>query len=447
MPLEHSEPYWLDQLAELRAALAEGRYADGLKASDAAFRSMPTAGGPDVRLGILYRCAGEILLLYSHFEPAIDLARKALAICQGAGHKVDCTAEIARAFLLLGRALQSHGDGDEAETYLHQATFLAEGIREAESALAIEAEIATIMLMLQTGPFFVAENLLADIAERATEMLGPNHPVTCRVQMAYAEWELAVGENESARQRSQRVLRVLEVEKGPDALLTTEARLLVQDCRARSGAGLEDSEIAAAEAALIEALDEDAPFLNARFLRLRCQLERLRGNEAGMDLLQDQALALIRKRWGEEHALGGLLYREMALEAGQRGHFAEAGRLERLARNILERTMGPEFPELEPLLMSMASTHAGEGNYESAGEFLARAVAVKRKALGARFTKLGPYGAVLVSWVRKAEAEERLEDARALARRGVLIARGAIGPEARETRELEGLLGTAGSPA
>ena len=124
------------------------------------------------------------------------------------------------------------------------------------------------------------------------------------------------------------------------------------------------------------------------------------------------------QKWGFVSEQGGRLLRRMGLYLYYRGAYFEAEPLYQQARAIIEKALGPDYPELAAVLGNLGQLYYRQSRYPEAESLYQQARAIIEKALGPDHsylaTTLGNLANLYIDQGRYAEAEPLFQQARAI---------------------------------
>jgi serine/threonine-protein kinase len=313
----------------------------------------------------------------SNFPAAEADLRRALAIESALLAPTDM--ELSHVYNNLGLVVQSQGRLVEAKGLFEQAVAISRRYpNQWTETLVMMSNLGAVLA--ETGDVVRAEPVMREVLAQRRERLGNLHPQTIRSMV-----------------RLSRVLRG----RGNYA----EA---VQLLRASLGAyqrvlGPEHPDTAANTDSLGEVLQE-------------------MGQDAEAEGLYRQAIAIGVRTLGD-HSDVALWQSDLASLLRQKGSYRESERLYRQSLALCEKTCEDRSPRQAHILAGLGGVLADRRDFRSAGEFLARALAIERERLGAAHPDTA---AVIAELARLRQRQDRQAEAEALWRQALDIDRGAF---------------------
>ena len=289
--------------------------------------------------------------------------------------------EVGKTLRDLATVLASRGKLDEAETFQREGLALDEARYGAE-----HAEIASDLEGLQS--ILRARGRSAEaipIARRALDMrmklLGPDHLETATAMnnlaiLLYERWELPEAERLYRQVLDFDLRRLGEVHPNT-ATVTNNLAFVLRD------RGQYDE----AERLYRTALDLDRRLFGAEHPYVATVMNNLaillsaRGQHRDARLLFEDSLAMFRRVYGDAHWRIGAVQGGLAGVLSATGD-ANAEALYRTALSHLERTLSPEHPAVEPVLLGLTRHLLRHGDPRGAEPLVARVVTARTKRLG-----------------------------------------------------------------
>ncbi len=154
----------------------------------------------------------------------------------------------------------------------------------------------------------------------------------------------------------------------------------------------------------------------------------------------EQALAVTRKAFGQEHRNVAEILNNLAFLYDAQGNFGRAEELLQQALRIWHATLGEDHPDIASTLNNLGTIYYDSGDYVRAEHFIRRALEMRRKAFGSThldvITSLGNLAALYDAQGIYAEAEPLYQEVLAVQRQTL----GNIHPDvAQSLRNLAGL--------
>ena len=143
----------------------------------------------------------------------------------------------------------------------------------------------------------------------------------------------------------------------------------------------------------------------------------------------EQAVALTRNRYGEEHTAFASAIAWLAYIYRAQGRHAAAASSYTRSLGIYEKVLGPEDPNVGNLLNNLAELYQAQGRYGEAEPLYKRSLAIREKVLGSEHPAVGSLLSNLGELYR---SQGRYGEAEALHRRSLTITEKALGPDHRD---------------
>lgn len=401
----------------------QGRMGDGGKAETDAVEALlrgGTAGGE------VWVDAAEGAIAAGDYEPAVVWAKRGLAL---AGESVK-TLQVA------GRALERHGDYDEAEGLLLRAIDAAEkGGGRGEiyaSALADRARILELR-----GRHLEAERLLRKAVAVEKKTVGAGHP-----NYGIALHDLAMVLRDRARHEEAEDL-LKQATSIVGKALGKEHISYAMALGALGTVLMERGKYASAETQLRRSVDimarrqgkESLSYAEGMHWLGRTLLEQRKYADA--EGVLRTALSIKARILGKNHVFYAASLSELARCQIAAGAYGSAEQLLQEALSITERTIGTATPDYAVTLHELAGVFLNRSEYVQGEQALRRVVAIEQESLGQDHPALCP---TLYNLAIALSAQGRFSEGEAFAHRSLEIAEKNWGPRHPDTARSLALL-------
>ena len=160
-----------------------------------------------------------------------------------------------------------------------------------------------------------------------------------------------------------------------------------------------------------------------------------RGEYAQAQACEEQALAIYRALFGDEHPSTAMILNNLAVTYEDRGKLKEAALLHQQALAIRRSTLGANHPETVTSLSSLASLYHAQGKLEQAASLYREALATQRLLFGNEHPDTT---ATLVRLAELSLQEGQFEEALSLYQQALALRRKVLGSKHPETLAIVG---------
>jgi len=416
-----------DRLAELKALLKAGKYAEVESGARELLAKVEAAAGAD---SVDAARTLDMLVSSLNFggktrEPeTLQLAERAVAIKEKALGPDDL--QLAVSLNNLGKLLEAIADFAAAGPMYERA------LRIREKALGpdhtdVAASLSSLgTLRRKTGDFAAARSLFERALAIREKALGPDHPDVGQSMNAMANLLQSTGDFAGARPLYERALAISEKTLGPShpfvggglSNLAVNLKTLGDYAAARP---LLERSVAIWE----QALGPDHPDVAIGLDNLASLLFAT-GDYAGARPLSERALAITEKAVGPDHPDVADALSNLAKLLCMTGDLVAGRSLYERALAIREKALGPDHPDVAVTLNSLAGLLSDTGDYRTSRSFYERARTTMEKSQGPDSPMLADVldGLASLLWSTGDYAA-----ARALYERSLAIDEKALGPE------------------
>lgn len=317
-----------------------------------------------VERGEVLREQAKFDLADAAFSGALDIDRKRLAP----------PADIARDLYRMGTLKFSAGDSAGALELLREAA-----ARLAESGESSTTQYASIqhdigVMLIQRGELRGAQDVLENVRETRTRLLGDAHPDLAVTLKELAGIARQQGDNEVAERLYQQALAINETMLGSDHPETSNnLNSLAVFYRGRGEDELALSYAQRALAGATEAYGGQHPTVGLMTINVG-SMQRLLGDLDSAFETVSNGLAILVDALGENHHLSGVAYNALAGVQQELGDDAAAESNYRKALGIFEATAGANHPHTVAILNGLASVLMKTGRPGEAEPHYRRAV-------------------------------------------------------------------------
>ena len=398
------------RLAQARAELTAGRYADAHKEVEAAKASLADVAYRPV-LAELALAEGRTLDALGEYDPAVQALERALELAGESEQRPVMARAAASLLFVVGQRQRRPKEGLR---YLGLARGLAKGDPTAEANL--HSKHATVLRAM--GDYAKAEEEHRRALALREGVLGSTHPEAAGSRNNLATVLHAQGKYDEAEALLRRALTQQEEALGAEhpGVATTRNNLAVV-LKARGEYEEAEAEHRRALALREAALGPDHPDVAESLGNLALVLkERGKYDEAETNLRQ--ALLRLEKAVGAEHPSVAQARNNLAVVLRARGRFEAAADEFRLVIAVREQALGADHPDVASARNNLAAVLYAEGKHAEAEQEFRRALSVQEKALGPDHPAVARsrhnLATVLIELDRAAEAEEELRRALAV---------------------------------
>jgi non-specific serine/threonine protein kinase/serine/threonine-protein kinase len=388
---------------------------------------------PDFALSISF--LGDVLIMVGDYEEAQRLHEQALAIRQKVLEPGDLT--VAWSLRSLATAHRMKAEYERARSLFRQALEIGEkALGPDNEDVAITLDLHA-QLEMETGNYTAARPLLERAIEIRKESLGPEHAHVAFSLGGLARLLYFRGEYESSQSLGEQAVKILEKVFAPSHPAVAyplnqlaglhlylghyeEARRLYQRAVEIRERALGPNHVELSESLhglgrlhLLTGDDEAARPLLERALEIS---EKPSRSSRGAGRLAPHTSDEFY-RAGILNSLGILLSRTGETEKARRSH--------ELAMEILEKTFGPNHPDLALPLNDLGNLLLDAGDHEAARTLLERALEIRERALGPDHAGVAE---VLQSLAVLHHRDRNYESSQQLFERALKISEGTLGP-------------------
>jgi tetratricopeptide (TPR) repeat protein len=290
--------------------------------------------------------------------------------------------DLLQALTLAGLAAQRHVEYARAMEHFREAEKLTELDRNPGEWAEVQHAIAD--LSLDQGKYKEAENILRNVIEVRTHVLGPEHPDTLRSRnsLAYALWKGGKYTEAEAdfRELIKREEKVLGPEH-PDTLFSRHGLAITFDLRAKY------AEAEAQFSALIKTEERVLGAEHPQTLRSRMELAITLYEQGKSPEAEVQFRALTKteeKVLGAEHPETLRSRSNLAVTLYEQGKYQEAEAEHRSLLKLREKVLGPEHPDTLLNRNNLALMLINQGKYPEAEAQFSALIKTEQKILGAQ---------------------------------------------------------------
>lgn len=301
----------------------------------------------------------------------------------------------------------------------------------------LELANRVLMFLSARGLLKSARVLASTATQRASKVLGLEHPQTRSIMLRLAEVFQAMGDYPDARDLLERVvdlnLRTLGWED-PNTLVAMNALVMTLSAQGE----LERARTYGYKAldASKRVLGEEHPYTLSAMSNL-AEILRARGDLMAAQKLQEKVLEDRRRIQGEEHPDTLREMNNLSMALYQQGYLQGARELDERALVILRRVLGESHPDTLVVMNNLAITLAAQGDIASARAYGERVLEISRRVLGENHpATLRAMNNLAVTLSKQGD----LGDARALQERVLEISRRTLGEEHPTTLRARQLL-------
>jgi len=380
---QNAQENWHSMNQELVKAYRGGRYAEGVKIAEQAYRlALEAFGQAHINtftsmnnLGGLYQILGRYVEAEPLFEDALALQQKHL----GPRHISTLNGMNSLAILY-----QRQGRYSEAEPLYKEALKLLRVVLNANHRTTLACMNNLASLYQRQGRYSEAEPLFKEALALRSDALGPRHPDTLSSMNNLAGLYVSQSRYSKAEILQKKTLSLRRDVLGPrhpSTLTSTNNLAMVYENQGRYSEAepLYKDTLAFRRVVLGQRHPETLGSINNL-----ASLYKSQGQYSKAEPLYRKALSLRRANLGLRHPDTLSSMNNLAALYRSQFRYSEAEPIYREALALRRVVLGPHHPDTLNSMNSLAGLHASRSQYSEAERLYAEALAVRRRVLGAK---------------------------------------------------------------